>query len=401
MKLYNEWKPDIVTVSGDFIDYYMPQASGEFVKVYLSLLRTMEKGGGELTISGLADTLNHTEKDVIRALKYWERMQLLRLGYEGEELKDVVLTALPGQNRMEEGEQPTVMDGRRQTAIPEGKSSSAVLEGKGPSMVLEGKYPSVLRGTGTPSESVQQRPQTAVYETVPLASVKEVVREQPEKDPSSLKRLEGDEEFKQLLFVAGQYIGAPLTRKDCDTFAYLYDQLKQPAELLEYLIEYCVSMGHKSVRYMEAVALDLHKKEVVTVEQAKAALPTMKKDHYAVMKAFGLNSRQPSPGEKQMMDKWFSSYGLSREMVLEACSLTMSAIHKPSFEYTDKILEAWKENGAGVLADVKALDEKRSREKGKKSGKAAEKKTTVRSNQFHNFEQREYDFDELMRRING
>ena len=33
MKLYNEWKPDIVTVSGDFIDYYMPQASGEFVKV--------------------------------------------------------------------------------------------------------------------------------------------------------------------------------------------------------------------------------------------------------------------------------------------------------------------------------------------------------------------------------
>ena len=127
----------------------------------------------------------------------------------------------------------------------------------------------------------------------------------------------------------------------------------------------------------------------------------MKKDHYAVMKAFGLNSRQPSPGEKQMMDKWFSSYGFSREMVLEACSRTMSAIHKPSFEYTDKILEAWKENGAGVLADVKALDEKRSREKGKKSGKAAEKKTTVRSNQFHNFEQREYDFDELMRRING
>lgn len=374
LKLYNEWKPDIVAVSGDFIDYYMPQASGEFVKVYLSLLRNMEKGGDELSISGLADSLNHTEKDVIRALKYWERMQLLRLGYEGEELKNVVLTALPRESHTEEG-------------------PSTGSEGSHPPIIPEGTRPSVIS---------ECSPRTIVYEAVSSEKAVSVsALEQPEKDPSSLKRLEGDEEFKQLLFVAGQYIGAPLTRKDCDTFAYLYDQLKQPAELLEYLIEYCVSMGHKSVRYMETVALDLHKKEVVTVEHAKAALPAMKKDHYAVMKAFGLSSRQPAPGEKQMMDKWFSAYGFSREMVLEACGRTMSAIHRPSFEYTDKILEAWKENGVRVLSDVRALDEKRSREKGKKSGKTAEKKTSVRPNQFHNFEQREYDFDELMRKING
>ncbi len=353
MKLRNEWKPDVVAVSGDFIDYYMPQASGEFVKVYLSLLRNMEKGGGELTISGLADSLNHTEKDVVRALKYWERMQLLRLGYEGEELNDIVLTALP-----------------------EKKAQPARPEEEGPlSTAAETGNPPAVSGQNLP--------------------------EQPQKDPLSLKRLEGDGEFKQLLFVAGQYIGAPLTRKDCDTFAYLYDQLKQPAEFLEYLIEYCVSMGHKSVRYMETVALDLHKRGVATVEQAKTALPAMKKDHYAVMKAFGLNSRQPAPGEKQMMDKWFSSYGFSREMVLEACGRTMSTIHRPSFEYTDKILGSWKEKGVKVLSDVKALDEKRSREKEKKPVRVTEKKTPIRSNQFHNFEQRDYDFDELMRKING
>ncbi len=358
LKLRNEWKPDVVAVSGDFIDYYMPQASGEFVKVYLSLLRNMEKGGSELTVSGLADSLNHTEKDVVRALKYWERMQLLRLGYEGEELNDIVLTAPPEKKYAEEKVRPAVSE--------EEKSLSDIGE--------TGRPPAV---------SGQKSP------------------EQPAKDPLSLKRLEGDGEFKQLLFVAGQYIGAPLTRKDCDAFAYLYDQLKQPAEFLEYLIEYCVSMGHKSVRYMETVALDLHKRGVATVEQAKAALPAMKKDHYAVMKAFGLNSRQPAPGERQMMDKWFSVYGFSREMVLEACGRTMSAIHRPSFEYTDKILESWKEKGVKVPSDVKALDEKRSREKGKKPVRVTERKTPIRSNQFHNFEQREYDFDELMRKING
>ena len=53
-----------------FIDTYMAGASGEYVKVYLYLLRHQQE---EVSIGQIADALNHTEADVQRALAYWQR----------------------------------------------------------------------------------------------------------------------------------------------------------------------------------------------------------------------------------------------------------------------------------------------------------------------------------------
>ena len=43
----------------------------------LLLLRHLNAPSGTLTISKIADILDHTEKDVIRALNYWKRQGLL------------------------------------------------------------------------------------------------------------------------------------------------------------------------------------------------------------------------------------------------------------------------------------------------------------------------------------
>ena len=61
----------------------MPEASGEFVKIYLYLLRCAS-GEKEISMGRIADIFEHTEKDVTRALKYWEKMQLLSLSYDNE-----------------------------------------------------------------------------------------------------------------------------------------------------------------------------------------------------------------------------------------------------------------------------------------------------------------------------
>ena len=66
-----------------FFDDYMPKANGEFVKVYLYLLRCISDTNIVLSINGIADKLNHTETDVIRALRYWEQAKLLTLTYNG------------------------------------------------------------------------------------------------------------------------------------------------------------------------------------------------------------------------------------------------------------------------------------------------------------------------------
>ena len=234
-----------------------------------------------------------------------------------------------------------------------------------------------------------------------------------------------DENFSRLMFIAEQYIGTPLTRADCESFAWLYDGLKMEASLLEYLVEYCVTNGHRSVRYMEAVAIDWHRKKIKTVEQARIYTPLHNKNLYAVMKALGLNGRQPAPSERKIIDSWFQEYGFSLDMVVEACNRTMVSIHEPNLNYVESILSRWKKAGISRLDQVQGLDEKFQKQKEEAAGadpdkngqKAASKEkqnggknagwsgnrypANKPGAQFHDFEQRKYDYDELLKQINS
>lgn len=66
-----------------FVDRYMKDANGEFVKVYLYLLRHMNDVPGELSLCEIADSLNHTENDIIRALRYWSEHDVLNVDFDG------------------------------------------------------------------------------------------------------------------------------------------------------------------------------------------------------------------------------------------------------------------------------------------------------------------------------
>ena len=78
MKLHLPNDSGVTPVENRFIDLYMPSANGEFVKLYLYLLRCAHSGR-ELSVSSIADFFDHIEKDVKRALSYWEKLSLLQL----------------------------------------------------------------------------------------------------------------------------------------------------------------------------------------------------------------------------------------------------------------------------------------------------------------------------------
>ena len=67
------------SISNVFIDYFMPTANGSYVKVYLYLLRILSTEQKDLSISLLADKLENTESDILRALHYWEKKGLLSI----------------------------------------------------------------------------------------------------------------------------------------------------------------------------------------------------------------------------------------------------------------------------------------------------------------------------------
>ena len=85
------------SISNFFIDYYMTSASGEFVKVYLYLVRQLS-ARGPVSVADIADHFNLTEKDICRAIKYWISQDVMRLNYNDKK-EPVGITLLPLQDK--------------------------------------------------------------------------------------------------------------------------------------------------------------------------------------------------------------------------------------------------------------------------------------------------------------
>ena len=81
LTIYRDDYSDATIVSNQFIDEYMENANDAQIKVYLYLLRMMH-ANLPTSISDIADKFNHTEKDVVRALSYWEKKNLVRIEYD-------------------------------------------------------------------------------------------------------------------------------------------------------------------------------------------------------------------------------------------------------------------------------------------------------------------------------
>ena len=390
----DRWSVPVTAVANEFIDTYMAAANGEYVKVYLYVLRHQ---GEDITIELIADALNHTESDVRRALSYWKKAGVLTASEQGQPVQGEPVRPESGGHtftRGQDGGQAAVPDLRVEPFQREtGTAGRAEVRGmagmREPAVVQE---PAVVR----------ERTETTGQEDgcIPVYSTEQV------------NRLAQDEEFSQLLYIAQKYMNKVFTPRDCQVFAYLYEGLSMSSELLEYLVEYCVQNGHISVRYMETVAMSWHEKGIRTALEAKDYSASYNRDSFAVMKAFGINNRKPAAPEQKLMDKWFRDYGFSREVVLEACSRTITAIHNPSFQYADKILSDWQKAGIRGLTDIKDLDAKRTAAR-EESGESREKRlqkydsgvSSARqgsgarknsSNQFHNFKQRDTDYDALV-----
>lgn len=353
--LKNRMAVHATAVSNEFIDTYMAAANGEYVKVFLYLLR---HEGEEITVSAIADALNHTESDVKRALSYWEDAGIL-----GRE-DDTEAAAAAGRSARESLATSQSYGGGRDAA-PRAYGGS----GRDAAM-------SVYGGSGSDAPVEIPEPGDA-YER--------------------LERLSEDEEFTALLYAVQQYLGKTFTQIECEKFAFFYDGLKMSGDLLEYLAEYCAGGGHTSIRYIEKVALNWYQLGIRTREDAREYTQRYSRDTSSVMKAFGITNRNPAPAEQEYIRRWFKEYGFDSTLVTEACSRTIKATGAASFPYADKILSGWKENGVRALRDVEELDKKRQLSKARSQEKERETvKKTSGSNRFKNFEERSYNYEDYV-----
>lgn len=355
----------VTAVSNTFIDEYMGTASGEYVKVYLYLLR---HAGESVEIPDIADALNHTEADVRRALAYWERTGVLAPEKEETVVSESAVTR---ENMTDTG-----------YMAPESRRNygDTDVEGRMPEETMEdnGKQPqSSDRGMAKQQSGTPDIPDAG-------------------NSYDRMKRLSADEEFSALLYAVQQYLGKTFSAIECEKFAYFYDVLHMSCELLEYLAEYCAEGGHTSIRYIEKVALNWYQAGIHTRDEAREHSTRYSKDTSAVMKAFGIMGRNAGTAEQEFMRRWFKEFGFDAAIVTEACNRTLTATGAASFPYADKILTGWKENGVRNLQDVETLDKRHQEKQAKKSGTASRQTRSTSTNRFNNFEQRSYNYDDYV-----
>lgn len=178
----------------------------------------------------------------------------------------------------------------------------------------------------------------------------------PASAPSELEALEGfrsDPGRRQLLFVIEQYIGKPMSLNEIRIIYHISEKLHFSDDMIDYLLQYCVDRGKKDFRYIKKVAENWAESGISTplqAEQAAAgkAVPSRKKK--AKGTGSGNGSADSEAGE--------AAYMLRQEAVSSA-----------------------------------------SRSAEKKQGRAG--KQARSSNSFNQFEQNDYDFDQLEKELLG
>ena len=198
--------------------------------------------------------------------------------------------------------------------------------------------------------------------------------------------------------IAEQYLGKTLSVTDIESIHYFYCELHLSADVIDYLLASCVESGHKSLRYIKAVAISWSQDGINSVEEARQRSAMYNKDSYSVLNTFGIHGRSPAPAELEYIEKWRKEYGFSIDMITEACNRTIAVTHQPRFEYADKILQKWLANDIRQLEDVARLDQDFQKEMARHASAAvknASRSTKNSSNKLSNFERRSYDMDSL------
>ena len=344
LTVYQDTQADSTVVSNLFIDEYMKDANDAQLKVYLYLLRMMNAHQAT-SVPDIADKFNHTEKEVIRALKYWEAQGLLDLNYD--ESRNLV------------------------TSICIHDLSSA----EGPASGRDGQAVPTFVPMPVEAASVSAPPSDPF--------------EKPSYSAAQLREFMDRQNTTQLLGIAEAYIGKPLTPAEMRSILYLSDELHFSDDLIDYLMQYCVDRGHKNFHYIEKTALEWAKADITTPKQAQEYTALYNKTVYSIMKELGKNGT-PAPAEMDYIVRWVNEYGFPMDIILEACRRTVLSVDKNRFEFAEKILSSWKAQDVHQKSDILRLDNMfRQR---RKPASAPAKSST---NRFNQFPQNDYDFDAL------
>lgn len=336
-----------------FISEYLPDAPGDYVKVFLFGLMYAQY---EITPnrSELAKLLNLSVDEIAEAWIYWESRGLVRVLY-GKDSNDEEVNHIVFLSKIEE------------------------LYGK----MSEAPAPAVAE----PAEA-----ELPLYVSIDDMDYDEVIN-------SKLI----DRRLRELYEKYQVTTGRTVSRQEVSKIEDAVKVYGIEPEIFDFAIDYCADLEKYSIDYIFKVALRWTEEGCRTVEEAKKLLDkhSRRNDCYRqVFKALGFN-RLPAPIDREIMDRWFDGLNCSLAEVLDACSAA-AGIREPNLKYVNKVIENRRLEKGGVNTRLQKDYSQNSSEKSSEEGSPVSRKVLADYYEFIRNEdekEREARVVEVLRKV--
>lgn len=352
--------PNITNVPNWFIRTYMPTANGNFVKIYLYLLMLCQHPvhSDEQSVSHLADSMECTESDILCALRFWKKENLLDYKEENGEITKIVLI----QHTDDAGADD----------MPDTYSNSTGGESAVTIMI---------------PDHLDERTEA-------------VIPDKQTYTPLQAEALMKDVEIEHTIVSVEQLLGTTVSMTHLQLILYFMCDIGFSGELILAMYRTALKKGKNSPKYIEAIGISWAKQGIHTVAEAEEEAAAFSGRYSLVAKALGIQ-RSLSPAERSIIDGW-ESYHFADSIIEEACRRTILQTGGTSFQYISGILENWAKLGVISLSDVEKCDEAFKRQKKTGDGRRTTAAQAHSKNQFQNFPQRSYsdeDYNSLEKQL--
>ena len=286
-----------------FISEYLPDAPGDYVKVFLFGLMYAQY---ELTPnrSELAKQLNLSVEEIAEAWIYWESRGLVRIMREkdsnNEEVNHIIFLS-----KIEE---------------------------------LYGKLSEPQPAVAAASSERPAEEDLPIYVSIDDMDFDEVINDKLV-----------DRRLRELYEKYQVTTGRTISRQEISKIEDAIKVYGIEPEIFDFAIDYCADLEKYSIDYIFKVALRWTEEGCRTVEEAKRLLDkhSRRNDCYRqVFRALGFN-RLPAPIDREIMDRWFDTMNCSLAEVLDACSAA-AGIREPNLKYVNKVIENRRLEKGGV-----------------------------------------------------
>lgn len=290
----------VFAVPASVVDKYIKLADGASLKLLLYLLR---HGGESFTAEQLRDALNiRSDGELEDAAMFWFQRGVIRMD-------DGALTPTDdsAQERLPEVSEPE----------PEKQSVSSLRK--------------VAVNNGA-----------AIYTAGDIA-----------------QRIKTDGAIDFLFREVQQLYGRPLKNPESRVVLQLTDFYGLPAEVAIMLMKYCFRIGKTTQNYILTTAQDWVNENIRTVDEADQHLQKLEK-RYSIeehlRQAMDMKTTF-SPNQLNFIKTWTEEWGFGEEMIILAYQITLDNKGSLNFNYTNKILENWKNAGVYTTDEAKRKNE--------------------------------------------